>query len=302
MLLKGPKGCGKTSIAERIPTILPDLDPDVAVELMAVQSLAGVLDPARGLLTRPPFSAPHHDATKAGIVGGGSGRVRPGSISLAHGGVLFLDEFPMFRADVIESLREPLESGDITVARAEESVTLPARSLVVLAANPCPCGNFDGQTSSACKCGPIVRREYLRKVTGPITDRIDITRQVRPLSAADRDPWPPESSETIRARVVAARRRQAERYDGFGWRLNGQAAGAALREHWPLTPAAQAKVDAEIYDGRLTRRGAVRVHRLAWTVADLAGVARPGVAETSTALLLRTGEPLPVGAYERRTA
>lgn len=303
LLLKGPKGCGKTSIAERIPTILPDLDAAVSVELMAVQSLAGALDPSRGLVTHPPFAAPHHDASKAGIVGGGSGRVRPGSISLAHGGVLFLDEFPLFRADVIESLREPLESGDITVARAEEAVTLPARSIVVLAANPCPCGNYDQQvTTDACKCGAVVRREYMRKVTGPITDRIDITRHLQPLSQADRDPWAPESSAVVRARVEVARRRQAARYAGFGWGLNGQATGAALREHWPLTPAAEAMVDDAIYTGTLTRRGAVRVHRLAWTVADLAGLARPGPAETFTALRLRSGEALPVDAYERRSA
>lgn len=302
ILLKGPKGCGKTSIAERIPTILPDLEREVAVELMAVQSLAGVLDPSRGLLARPPFTAPHHDASKASLVGGGAGRVRPGQISLAHGGVLFLDEFPLFRADVIESLREPLESGDITVARAEETVVLPARSIVVLAANPCPCGNYDDDIAGdKCKCRTQDRYDYNRKVTGPITDRIDIVRQLRPLQS-NRDPWPAEPSASVRERIVIARERQSKRYDGLGWRLNGHASGAALRQRWPLDADAQALLDRRIYDGRLTRRGAVRVHRLAWTIADLAGRDRPGCAETDTALRLREADDLLVASYERRSA
>jgi len=304
ILLKGAKGCGKTSIAERIPTILPDLGPDQSIELTAVRSLAGVLDPSQGLVIRPPFSAPHHDASKASVVGGGRGRVRPGAISLAHGGVLFLDEFPMFRADVIESLREPMESGDITVARAEESVTLPAGSIVVLAANPCPCGNYDATMKrDRCRCREVERRDYLRKVTGPITDRIDITRQVRPLQAHECGPFVAhESSAEIRARVIDARARQAARYAGASWRLNGRAPGAALRERWPLPDDAQATLNKRIFEGQLSRRGAVRVHRLAWTVADLAGVDRPGLAELDTALRLREGEPLLVAAYERRPA
>ena len=304
VLLKGPKGCGKTSIAERIPTILPDLDREVSVELMAVQSLAGVLEPAGGLVTRPPFTAPHHDASKASLVGGGTGRVKPGEISLAHGGVLFLDEFPMFRADAIESLREPLESGDITVARAEETMTLPARSIVVLAANPCPCGNYSADVrDNYCTCGEQQRRDYLRKVTGPITDRIDITRQVRPLRPHEYDPGArPESSATIRARVAAARERQAARYADARWHLNGQAPGAALRERWPLAAEAQSTVDQLVYAGKLSRRGAVRVHRLAWTVADLSGVAAPGAAQTDTALRLRSGESLRIADYARRSA
>ncbi|HYF74740.1 MAG TPA: ATP-binding protein, partial [Nocardioides sp.] len=144
VLLSGPKGCGKTSLAERIPGILPDLSPDESVELSAIHSLAGILDPEAGFPTRPPFSAPHHDASKASLIGGGTGVVRPGEVSKAHTGVLFLDEFPLFRSDVIEALRQPLENGDVTVARRDESVTLPARGMVVLAANPCPCGDYTG--------------------------------------------------------------------------------------------------------------------------------------------------------------
>ena len=300
--LTGPKGCGKTSLAERIPSILPDLAPDEAIELTAVRSLAGVLDPDAGLVVRPPYSAPHHDASKASLVGGGSGRVRPGAISLAHGGVLFLDEFPLFKADVIEALREPLENGDITVARGEEAITFPARAMVVLASNPCPCGNFHPVAAQdACTCLAIQRRDYQRKITGPITDRLDIVRRLEPLRPGGHDRLTRvETSAEVRERVGAARARQAARYAGSGWRLNSQVSGAALREQWPVSAAAQVLIDDQVYGGRLTRRGAVRVHRLAWTVADLAGVDQPGMAETQTALQLRLGEPLMLSALERR--
>jgi magnesium chelatase family protein len=299
ILLSGPKGSGKTSIAERIPGLLPDLTREEALELTAVHSLAGALEPGDGLLTRPPFAAPHHDASTSSLVGGGTGTVRPGEISRAHCGVLLLDEFPLFRADVINALRQPLESGEISVARAEESVVLPARSIVVLAANPCPCGDFHADASlDRCKCREVQRRDYRRKVTGPITDRVDITRHLTAVTpTAARDPLAVrESSATVRQRVTAARERQAERYSGEGWRLNGHVPGHVLSARWPLTQAAVDLVDDQLWKGRLTRRGVTRVHRLAWTVADLAGVERPGLAEADTALRLRAGEPLLVAA------
>jgi magnesium chelatase family protein len=295
LLLSGPKGSGKTSIAERIPGILPDLTREEALELTAVHSLAGALEPGDGLLTRPPFAAPHHDASTSSLVGGGSGTVRPGEISRAHCGVLLLDEFPLFRADVINALRQPLESGDISVARAEESVVLPARSIFVLAANPCPCGDFHVDASlDRCKCREVQRRDYRRKVTGPITDRIDITRHLTPTTpTAARDPLAVrESTSAVRARVTAARARQAERYRDEPWRLNGHAPGPVLAARWPLTRAAADLVDEQLWKGRLSRRGVTRVHRLAWTVADLAGVEEPGIAEAEIALRLRHGEPL----------
>ncbi len=295
LLLSGPKGSGKTSIVERMPGLLPDLTPEEALELTAVHSLAGALEPGDGLLTRPPFAAPHHDASTASLVGGGSGAVRPGEISRAHCGVLLLDEFPLFRADVINALRQPLESGDISVARAEESVVLPARSIVVLAANPCPCGDYHVDASlDRCKCSQVQRQNYRRKVTGPITDRIDITRHLTALTpTAARDPLASrESSAEVRVRVTAARERQAARYAEEGWRLNGQAPGPALATRWPLSPAATELVEDHLWKGRLTRRGVTRVHRLAWTVADLAGVDQPGVAEAQVALRLRSGQPL----------
>jgi len=302
LLLSGPKGSGKTSIAERIPGLMPDLTPEEALELTAVHSLAGALEPGDEMIHRPPFTAPHHDASTASLVGGGSGAVRPGEISRAHCGVLFLDEFPLFRADVINALRQPLESGDISVARRDESVTLPARGLVVLAANPCPCGDFHPEARmSRCTCREVERRDYRRKVTGPITDRIDITRHLAaPTPFAGRDPLSVrESTAQVRERVELARTRQATRYAGESWRLNAHLPGPALSQRWPLTPDAVKLVDEHLWNGRLTRRGVTRVHRLAWTVADLAGLEQPGVDEADVALRLRSGSPLLAATVRR---
>lgn len=301
LLLSGPKGAGKTSIAERIPGLLPDLTRAESLELTAVHSLAGILDPEAGMVVRPPYAAPHHDASKASLIGGGSGAVRPGAVSQAHAGVLFLDEFPLFRSDVIEALRQPLESGDVTIARQEESVTLPARGMVVLACNPCPCGEYTPSQERECACRPAQRRDYRLKVTGPVADRVDIVRNLAPLGRADQEDRfaVPESSAVVRVRVAAARERQARRYEGQSWRLNGHAPGPLLRERWPLDRAGQSAVDELVYGGRLSRRGATRVHRLAWTVADLRQLDRPGPDEVLVALRLRTGEPLLLETLER---
>ena len=302
LLLSGPKGSGKTSLAERIPGLLPDLTREEAVELTALHSLAGALEPGDELISRPPYAAPHHDASKAALVGGGTGHVRPGEISRAHCGVLFLDEFPLFRTDVIDALREPMENGDITIARADELAVLPARGIVVLASNPCPCGNYHPHAStSRCSCREQERKNYQSRVRGPITDRIDITRHLQPLTARDRDQFSrPETTAEVRARVQAARLRQEQRYAGAGWRLNAQVPGAALRERWPLQRQAQQHVDNQLFGGRLSQRGGVRVHRLAWTVADLAGIEQPGEAEVDVALRLRAGDPLMTATLERR--
>ena len=290
LLLMGPKGCGKTSLAERIPGVLPDLDPEVAIELMALRSLAGRLDPAEGLQRRPPYAAPHHDASKAALVGGGSGRVSPGLLSLAHGGVVFLDEFPHFRTDVIDALRDPMENGDLTVSRGEESVTLPARSLVVLASNHCACGN-DGSPRAVCRCRAAEKRDYQRRVSGPVLDRIDITRHLRPVVPGDGD-GPLRTSAQIRDAVEHARVRQAERYAGTTWRLNSDVPAAALRERWPMSADAMQELDRALGQGQFTNRAIVRVHRLAWTLADLTGAECPGVSELRTAFALRSGAPL----------
>ena len=305
LLLTGPKGAGKTTLAERIPTILPDLDHDESLELTAVHSLAGGLRPGAPVLTRPPFRAPHHTASRTGILGGGTGRVRPGEVSKAHLGVLFLDEFPLLPSDVVEALRQPLESGEITIARGDEEATYPARGMLVLACNPCPCGEYHPYNrDNQCRCSELKRREYRRKISGPIADRIDITRFVEPLKDHEvNDPIEvPESSATVRARVTAARRRQLQRYADTPWRLNSHVPGPALRNTWPLDPSATRRLDSEVYGGLLTRRGATRVHRVAWSVADLRQVAVPGGEELEIALRLRKATPLELVMLARGAA
>lgn len=295
LLLRGPKGAGKTSLAERLPGLLPDLTIEESLETTAVQALAHDLAPVGGLVVRPPFTAPHHSATRTSVLGGGTGRVRPGEISKAHCGVVLLDEFPLFSRDIVEAMRQPLESGEVTLARGEEVATFPARALFVLACNDCACGRFSPQPGfDACKCTPAVRRDYQRRLEGPVIDRIDITRTVVPLGPPAHgaaDP-PPEDSATVRARVTAARARQAARYEGQSWRLNAHAPGARLRDRWPLPTAAADLVAASVASGSLTQRGAIRVHRLALTLADLAARDVPTESDVATAILLRTGEPL----------
>ncbi|HET7387243.1 MAG TPA: YifB family Mg chelatase-like AAA ATPase [Nocardioidaceae bacterium] len=303
LMLSGPKGAGKTTLAERLPGLLPDLTLEEALELSAIYSLSGDLPTGQTLITRPPFRAPHHSASTASLLGGGSGRVRPGEVSRAHTGALFLDEFPFFNAGIVEALRQPLESGEITIARGEEQATFPARAIVVLACNPCPCGDYHPtDRDNRCTCTEIARREYRKKLSGPVVDRIDIVRHVEPVAPhAFRDPLScPEPTRAVRSRVTEARERAAARLADTPWRVNADVPGAALRERWPLSAAAADLVEDRVYAGALTRRGATRVHRLAWTVADLAGRDQPGLDDTDTALRLRTGAPLALSALERR--
>ncbi|MCZ4498174.1 MAG: ATP-binding protein [Marmoricola sp.] len=298
LLLNGAKGSGKTTLAERLPTILPDLDAAASLELTAIYSLSGGLPAGASVLTKPPFRAPHHTASKAGILGGGSGRVHPGEVSKAHHGVLFLDEFPLLPADIVEALRQPLESGEITIARGDEDATFPAAGMLVLACNPCPCGEYSATARDhRCICSEVKRRAYRRKISGPIADRLDITRIVEPVGPHERaDPFAmPEDSATVRARVVAARARQRDRYAGHGWQVNAHVPGPMLRSTWPLSAPAAQRLDAEVYGGTLTRRGATRVHRVAWSVADLRGLELPGPDELEVALRLRAGDPLDLG-------
>lgn len=295
IMLTGPKGSGKTTVAERIPGLLPDLDDEESLELTAVHSLCGVLPPGASRLVRPPFRAPHHSASRSGILGGGSGRVRPGEVSKAHLGVLFLDEFPLFPSDVVEALREPLESGEISISRGEDDAVYPARAMFVFACNPCRCGEYHpADPSRMCTCGEVRRREYRAKISGPIADRVDITRFVEPVRSSEPLlPFEvPEDTATIRARVNAARQRQAVRYAGLPWRLNSHAPGPWLREERPLADSAFARLEDLVLRGKVTRRGAVRVHRVAWSVADLRALDRPGDDELDVALRLRSSQPL----------
>jgi magnesium chelatase family protein len=295
LMLSGPKGAGKTTLAERLPGLLPDLGVEESLELSAIYSLAGCLPAGQTMMARPPFRAPHHSATRTSLLGGGTGRVHPGEVSRAHTGALFLDEFPLFQSDLIDALREPLESGEITIARGDETATFPARAMFVLACNPCPCGEYHPTNrDNRCTCLETQRRDYRKKISGPVIDRIDIVRHVEALAPHERDDplARPETSATVRERVDAARQRQARRYEGTSWRLNADVPGPVLRDRWPLPTEADRMVTDRVYAGELTGRGATRVHRLAWTVADLRGLPVPGVAETDAALRLRTGEPL----------
>lgn len=302
LMLSGPKGAGKTTLAERVPGLLPDLDLDESLELTSVYSLAGDLVDAGNRLVRPPFRAPHHSISRTALLGGGTGRVRPGEVSKAHLGCLFLDEFPHYPSDVIEALRQPLESGEVTLARGEETATYPARAMFILAMNPCPCGEYrPNARDSGCSCGDVTRRNYRRRVSGPVQDRLDIWREVEGPGEVGPDPLgPPESTAVIRARVTAARRRTAKRLAGTPWRLNADVPGALLRDHFPLSPRGLGRLEKAVYSGRLTRRGATRVHRVAWTLADLWGIEEPDLYEVEVALALRLGDAVPLEALGRR--
>ena len=283
LLMVGPPGAGKTMLAERLPGVLPDLGEEEAIAVTSVHSLAGVFDPAEGLVRRPPFEAPHHTASAASIVGGGSGLARPGAVSLAHAGVLFLDEAPEFPTRVLETLRQPLERGEVVLHRAYGVTRYPARFQLVLAANPCPCGRFVG-TGELCRCKPDARRRYLDRLSGPLLDRIDIQVTVGPAARAD---VPGESSDAVAARVARARDAAAERLGPHGWRLSVEATGPWLRK--ATSRSACAGLWHAVDRGTLTARGFDRALRVAWTLADLEGASSPDTTHVGQALALRQG-------------
>ncbi|MFD3545074.1 YifB family Mg chelatase-like AAA ATPase [Streptomyces sp. NPDC058655] len=301
LFLSGPPGAGKTMLAERLPWILPPLTRQESVEVTAVHSVAGILPPGEPLVARPPYCAPHHSATMQSLVGGGNGVPRPGAVSLAHRGVLFLDEAPEFHGRALDALRQPLESGHVVIARAAGVVRLPARFLMVLAANPCPCGRhtLNGQ---GCECPPSVVRRYQARLSGPLLDRVDLRVVVEPVSRCDllRRGGRGEGTAPVAERVREARERAAVRFAGTPWRLNCEVPGQELRTRWQVGPGALAQAERELERGLLTARGLDRVLRVAWTAADLRGRDRPEPADVALALELRTGiargAPLAAGA------
>jgi magnesium chelatase family protein len=288
--LLGPPGAGKTMLAERIPTILPRLDRVAALEVTSIHSVAGTLPEQVPLLTDPPFLAPHHTATKAAIVGGGSGIIRPGSASLAHRGVLFLDEAPEFARDVLDALRQPLEAGEVVVARSGVTARFPARFTLILAANPCPCARAAGP-AEGCSCSPTTRRRYLGRISGPLLDRVDVKIELEPVGRTEllNDRSFAESSRTVALRVLQARERAAGRLRGTPWRLNAEVPGSELRRTWPPAPGALQVVERSLERGQISARGVVKVIRVAWTVADLAGRPRPTRDDCAMALGLWLG-------------
>jgi magnesium chelatase family protein len=290
LLLLGPPGVGKTMLAERLPTVLPRLEPEDALEVTAIHSIAGRLPAGSPLLSEPPFCAPHHTATRAAIVGGGSGVLRPGAASLAHHGCLFLDEAPEFSRDVLDALRQPLESGEVVLARSGLTARFPARFTLVLAANPCPCASA-ATTRASCTCTPMVRRRYLARLSGPLLDRVDVKAEFLPVGRAEllSDRKFTEPSSVVAERVAAARQRMARRLHGTGWRLNAEIPGRELRRRYAPAPGALVPLERAMDLGEISARGVDRVIRLAWTVADLGGAPRPTAAEISYALGLWLG-------------
>ncbi len=288
LLMVGPPGAGKTMLATRLPGILPDLGEDESVEVTALHSVAGTFDPSVGLIRRPPFEGPHHTATAASIVGGGSGLPRPGAASRAHRGVLFLDEAPEFAGRVLQTLRQPLEQGELVIHRAGGAARYPARFQLVLAANPCPCGRAVGKGID-CTCSSLARRRYFARLDGPLLDRVDLQVEVAPVRRVDlADGAQGESSAAVAARVRVARDAQAERFAGTGWTTNAEANGGWLRRRLGARVRVLSDLDRALDRGQLTLRGADRVLKVAWTLADLAGRAGPGADDVARALALRT--------------
>jgi magnesium chelatase family protein len=287
VLLCGPPGAGKTMLAERLPGLLPDLGDKESMEVTAIHSLSAVHIEKVSLLRRPPFENPHHSATAAAIIGGGSGLPRPGAASRAHRGVLFLDEAPEYERRVLDALRQPLESGELVIHRSAGTAAYPARFQLVLAANPCPCGKASGKGVD-CTCTAVMRRRYFGRMSGPLLDRVDIQLQVERVSLADfGQAGGEEDSATVAARVAEARLRQQDRLAKFGLETNSQVPGRLLRGVLRLPPGTTRILDSSLERGVLTARGYDRVLRLAWTLADLGHRDQPGLDDIGQALGLR---------------
>jgi magnesium chelatase family protein len=284
LMLTGPPGVGKTMLAQRLPGILPALSHSESLEVTAIHSVAGLLSGNTPLITRPPFVAPHHSSSVAALVGGGSGMARPGAVSRAHRGVLFLDECAEISVSALEALRTPLEDGEIRLARRDGVACYPARFQLVLAANPCPCAPADPRD---CICAAAVKRRYLGRLSGPLLDRVDLRVQMNPIRAGAFSATDGEPTAQVRQRVAQARGTAAQRWrpDGFG--TNAEVSGALLRRKFRPSYAVMDPLRKALDRGLLSIRGVDRTLRVAWSLADLAGRVSPGLDEVAAALSFR---------------
>jgi magnesium chelatase family protein len=289
LFMVGAPGAGKTMLAERLPGLLPRLGDRASMEVTAVHSIAGLLGAHPQLVRRPPLQAPHHTSSVAALVGGGSHLARPGAVSLAHEGVLFLDEAPLFSPSVLDGLRQPLESGYVVLHRGGGVVRYPARFQLVLAANPCPCG----QPARRCACAPMTRRRHDQRLSGPLLDRIDLRVQVEPVAHGDLFDATAEreTTATVATRVAVARAAAAARWQGTPWQANSRIPGSILRAPpWLLPPGVLRPARAHLEQGSLSARGFDRLLRLSRTIADLGGRTVPDEDDVAEALYFRTGQ------------